>query len=515
MKNSFKRILCLLLVLAMSGCAVQEQEDKPSINIIDAGALTTAASLSCTEEPDVPAQGSSSVPQSSSVSETAAPVETVEVILPQESEPQPEVTEQSTADTSSEVIATEAQTTEVSTTAQTTPASTTAATTPSTTTPAEIPVEVPVVSGSNSYTALNHSEVMGVWISYLEYAELMTGKSESAFRENISEVFDNVRELGLNTVYVHARSHGDAYYESELFPWSKYASGSLNVSPEYDPLEIMVEEAHERDISIHAWINPLRLCSAKDMAGYGDYTVSDWYGDGKYVVEVGGTCYLNPAYDEVTELISQGAAEIVANYDVDGLHIDDYFYPTTEAWFDSSAFAESGESLLSDFRFANCDRLVKSLCNAVKAANSSALFSVSVQGSIENNYNLMYADVEKWCGNEGYLDYIVPQIYYGFDNSTQPYSECLSRWEKMCSAGGVPLVVGLTVSKIGSEDVWAGEGRYEWVEDTAILARQLTEARECVSYAGACLYSYRSIYSADSSVSEKVWAEIDGFCSLI
>ncbi len=529
MKKLTMRALCVLLALALTGCASQTTSDKPDINIVDAGGAAAIASGGAiqTSAVDSPVEVHTTLQAEQTTSaEQSAHVEQSTSVQQETSEPeQADTTTTTTATTASTTTSATTTTTAITaedTSATTTATTTTAATTTASTTTTKItsaPVEVPVVSGQNGYKALNHDEVKGVWISYLEYSELMTGKSGSTFRANISEAFDNVCELGLNTVYVHARSHGDAYYDSELFPWSKYASGSIDTSPSFDPLEIMVEEAHERGLSIHAWINPLRLCSASDMKQYGDHIVSKWHKDtktsGKYVVEVNGAYYLNPAYEDVIELICEGAQEIVANYDVDGLHIDDYFYPTTDASFDSAAFAESGEWMLSDFRFDNCDRLVKNLYDAVKDANSTALFSVSVQGSIENNYNNLYADVEKWCGESGYLDYIVPQIYYGFENSTQPYSTCLGRWEEMCSAGGVPLVVGLTVSKIGYEDVWAGAGEYEWIDDSSILARQLTEAQECTSYGGVCLYSYRSIYSAESSVAVQVWDEIEEFTAIL
>ena len=127
-------------------------------------------------------------------------------------------------------------------------------------------------------------------------------------------------------MYVHVRSHSDAYYRSELFPWSKYVTGTLGKDPGYDPLEVMISEAHKRGISFHAWINPLRACGCSDISSYGSFPVYTFAkGDGmagKYAVNVNDTYYLNPAYDEVTELIAAGAAEIVSNYDVDGLHID-------------------------------------------------------------------------------------------------------------------------------------------------------------------------------------------------
>lgn len=118
-----------------------------------------------------------------------------------------------------------------------------------TTTTAEIPASaetepsVSFVSGSNSYQTLNYSEIKGVWISYLELNSLLTGKSEGQFTASIREAFENCANMGLNTVFVHVRSHGDAYYKSEYYPWSKYVTGTLGQAPDFDPLEIMVREA--------------------------------------------------------------------------------------------------------------------------------------------------------------------------------------------------------------------------------------------------------------------------------
>ncbi|MBQ8171509.1 MAG: family 10 glycosylhydrolase [Oscillospiraceae bacterium] len=520
MKKRSRCVLSVLLASALlAGCSSAQTSDVSDINIVDAEGYTSAPETSATVS-------SSSSEESEPVTETSdtqhiteeipPAADSEEATLPQSSSQ----THQETVSAPSEEPEQQEPVTTPPTTSSTTPPSTSSE--PTVEAPissseqqeTEEPVEVPGDFGVNTYETINYSEVQGVWISYLELADMLMGKSESVFRSNISQAFDNISGLGSNTVYIHVRSHGDAYYESKLFPWSKYASGAINTSPSFDPLEIVIEEAHSRGISVQAWINPLRLCSKADMVSYGDYPVTE-LNDGERVVEVNGYYYLNPAYDDVIELISDGAAEIVASYDVDGLHIDDYFYPTTDASFDSTAFNDSSFTVLSEFRFSNCDKLVESIYDAVKASNPRALFSVSCQGSIENNYNLMYADVEKWCTESGYLDYIVPQIYYGFDNSTQPYSQCLSRWEALASEGGIPLVVGLTVAKIGYEDKWAGDGRNEWLTDSAILARQLTEAMECTSYGGASLYSYKSIFGADSSVKAQVGAEIEEYKQII
>lgn len=356
---------------------------------------------------------------------------------------------------------------------------------------------------------MNYSEVKGVWISFLEIRE-MPSNSPAEFRKAIGAVYDNCKELGVNTVYVHARSHGDAYYNSELFPYTKYLSGG------FDALKIMIDEAHKRGLSFQAWINPLRGCEVKDAARAEGYLLGDWIKDGKRAVKVGDIYYLNPAYDEVVKYITDGAAEIVSNYDVDGLHIDDYFYPTTDASFDSAAFKASSYKKLSDFRFANCDKFVKALYNTVKSCNPRAIFGISCQGNLDNNYDYMYADIKKWCANAGYTDYIMPQIYFGFENATQPFAECAKLWDNLALSGNIPLIIGMSVSKIGYEDTWAGaSGKREWITDEEILMRQALEAMKQQSYGGICLFSYKNLFTPEKAVKTQIDAEVAALKTVI
>lgn len=540
MNKRSKSVLCVLLAATLlSGCSGNQSEQTDSINTVDINNTTTASSEDTVPSVEAPDTTESAAPETTESTNAStktttenSPDEIVipdEIIIPDDTEPS--VTQTTTSATTTErddppeSEATDAPdestaaTEDTSSVSEDTTIPEETTTTPASPAPEDEPVELPTDFGTNDYDADNYGVIKGVWISYLEYLTLMQGKTEAQFRENIGDAFDNCVDIGLNTVYVHARSHGDAYYESELFPWSKYASGTLDKSPGYDPFEIIIEEAHDRDLSVQAWINPLRMCSASDIGSYGDYTVYDWYDssstNGEYIVEVSGYYYLNPAYDEVIEFVADGAAEIVAKYDVDGLHIDDYFYPTTDVTFDEQAYLDSSYTSLSQFRLDNSSELVEAIYDAVKDTNPTALFSVSCQGSIENNYNHVFADVERWCTEAGYVDYIVPQIYYGFENSTQPYITCLERWDELASDGEIPLVVGLAAYKIGTEDVWAGEGKYEWVDDDTILARQLELAMECASYGGISLYSYKSIFGADDAVAEQVWAEINGFTDIL
>ena len=370
----------------------------------------------------------------------------------------------------------------------------------------------------NNYTALNYNEVKGVWISYFELYPILTGKSSSQFRSGIGEYYDNCLSLGINTVYVHVRPYGDAIYKSDYYPWSKYCTGHIGEDPGYDPLEIMTEEAHARGISFQAWINPLRCYQEDDAPNVSTtYKTGQWYDtkDGDYIVKVNSYWWLNPAYKEVTDLIADGVAELVSKYDVDGVHIDDYFYPTTEAYFDSIAFNASSYSSLSQFRLDNCSRMVSGMYNAVKSHNPTALFGVSAQGNVTNNETQLYADVEKWSKEDGYVDYMAPQIYYGFDNGGQPFEQVVEQWDKMLAGPGKSLIPGLAVYKIGTEDEWAGSGKYEWVNDKEIIKRQIIKSQETSNYGGVILYSYQFIFEPDSDVKQAVDKEITAFKPLL
>lgn len=370
----------------------------------------------------------------------------------------------------------------------------------------------------NSYTALNYNEVKGVWIWYSELYPILTGKSESQLRSGIGEYYDNCLSLGINTVYVHVRPFGDAIYKSDYFPWSKYCTGYIGKDPGYDPLKVMIDEAHARGISFQAWVNPLRCYYEDDAPDVSTtYKTGQWYDtkDGDYIVKVKSYWWLNPAYKEVTDLIANGAAELVSKYDVDGVHIDDYFYPTTEAYFDSIVFNASSYSSLSQFRLDNCSRMVGDMYKAVKSHNPTALFGVSAQGNVTNNETQLYADVEKWSKEDGYVDYMAPQIYYGFDNGGQPFEHVVEQWDKMLAGTGKSLIPGLAVYKIGTEDEWAGSGRYEWQNDKEIIKRQILKSQKTSNYGGVILYSYQFIFEPDSNVKTAVNKEIAAFKPLL
>ena len=357
-------------------------------------------------------------------------------------------------------------------------------------------------------------EVRAIWISFLDLSPLMKGKNESQFTASIQQMFKTCADNGLNRVIVQVRPYGDSFYPSDYFPWSDYASGTMGTALSYDPLKIMVNEAHRLGLAIEAWVNPMRAMTTTQIAQVSDqYPIRRWYNSAEKTAQnlfiVSGRIYLNPASKEVRDLIAAGVTEIVRKYDVDGVHIDDYFYPSgLDFSYDASQYAAytaaGGTLSQADWRRENTSAMVKQMYNAVKAADSSAVFGVSPRGVNQQTYDLLYADVEKWVQNPGYLDYVAPQIYYGFQNASAGYEKILKQWEDMVTCPDVSLLVGLAAYKSGTVDQYAGEaGKNEWLNSTDIIARQIDMARGVDSCDGIILFRYEQIFGSPNASMEK------------
>ena len=367
-------------------------------------------------------------------------------------------------------------------------------------------------------------EMRAVWIAYFELTEIFEGQTEAEAARNVDSIFDTAKAHGFNTVIVQVRPFGDALYSSALFPWSHIlnAGGLQNQDPGYDPLAMMVAAAHEKDLEIHAWINPYRvqLNSARPPVLADDNIAVRWLNEGsRNVLAAEGGYYYNPARDEVIDLVVRGVEEVAADYQVDGIHFDDYFYPTTSADFDAVEYeaylAGGGELGLDRWRQDNVSQLIKRVYEAVKAANPRIQFGLSPQGNLENNYLTQYADVRAWASTDGYIDYIMPQVYFGFDNTAAPYLETIAAWDALCAQSEVKLYIGLAPYKVGLYDQWAGEGASEWAENTDVLYRQICEARLLGAYKGFCMFRYDSIFDPDEGVAEAVSAELEAFRVLL
>ena len=366
-------------------------------------------------------------------------------------------------------------------------------------------------------------EMRAVWVSYLDLSPLLKGKSEAEFAASAKELCQNCAAVGLNTLIVQVRPFCDSFYPSRYFPWSKWASGTLGEALRYDPVRILRDEAGRQGLAFHGWLNPMRGCTEEEMPLVPEeYPVRRWYDDPdareENLMIVDGIVYLNPASPDVRKLIADGAAEIQENYRTDGIHIDDYFYPPgMEEGADSASYqaylSQGGTLDLAAWRRENTFAMVKELSAAVHETDPAARFGVSPRGSLEQNYSDLYIDVEQWI-QSGILDYIAPQIYYGFENDAAPFDETARQWDRLARAGGVPLIAGLAAYKVGKTDAYAGGGASEWIESEDLLARQILFARDLPSYGGLILFRYGSLFDPPEETAEAamraqaIWAPL-------
>lgn len=348
-------------------------------------------------------------------------------------------------------------------------------------------------------------EFRAVWVGTvfgLNYPSKAT-TDDTALKKDAIEILDYVKDMGFNTVIFQVRPSCDALYKSNIFPWSKYLTGQQGLAPanNFDPLAFFVEEAHARGLKLHAWINPYRvtatkndessLCASNPAILRKEITVK--HTDGKV--------YWNPGEPDARQIVLDGIKEIVNNYDVDGIHIDDYFYPEGN-FNDSFVYNYYGNGLsLADWRRENNNKLVKSIYEIVHSSEKNIEFGVSPsgiwanksyqtpQGSNTNgseSYSVQFADSRKWV-KEGYIDYIIPQIYWNIGFDKADYKELVSWWADLVKDTNVKLYIGQAAYKTGNKNInspWYGVNE---------IQRQIELNRQNELISGYAMYSYSSL----------------------
>lgn len=361
------------------------------------------------------------------------------------------------------------------------------------------------------YTPLVYDDFKAMWLSQFDMASIYTSagaqRSEESFTSYVKKILANIKNAGMNTVIVQVRPYADSMYPSDYYPMSSIAVGSYGALASYDPLAIIINEAHAIELSVQAWINPMRAMLDSEIGKVDSkYLIKQWYSDtaknGLYIVKVSNRWYLNPAYEEVRQLIIDGVREILLKYDVDGLHMDDYFYPTgIDSSFDSKAYVSyiksGGKATLADWRREQLNKLVAGLYSAVKENNEKLLFGISPAGNYTTVYDSMYADIYEWCGKTGYIDYICPQIYFGFNHATCDFIKVATKYQSMIKTDSVKLVIGMTLGKAnsgyeGTGDQYAGAtGKNEWINNRDILFRELEYTLKLEKCTGVAYFSYQ------------------------
>ncbi|MDY5376628.1 MAG: family 10 glycosylhydrolase [Eubacterium coprostanoligenes] len=339
-----------------------------------------------------------------------------------------------------------------------------------------------------------------IWIAYYELSEITNGKDKYEFEKTIKEEFSKITSKGFNTVTVQVRPCADAFYKSAYFPTSRYFNGEQGSEMDYDPLEIICSYAQQFDLKIEAWINPYRVSQDDD---YSKLSPNNFAVKNKKMTKVvDGKIYFNPAYDEVTNLIVSGAKELVENYNISAIHFDDYFYPTQNKNFDKKEYKRYGGDLsLADWRRQKVTDMVKCVYDSVKSANKDVEFGISPASNIENDKNNLYADVELWI-KKGYVDYICPQVYFGFKNVYQPFMFTVKKWVKLCENTNVDLYIGLPLYKANTKDEYAAENDSsiinEFKNNNDIIARQITYISKIDKIKGYYIFSYSQLSSENA-----------------
>lgn len=372
------------------------------------------------------------------------------------------------------------------------------------------------------------TQLKGIWVSQFDmhpiYRDGGKQRDKQDYESKIRTMISNIKRDGFNAIFLQLRPNGDSMYESEYYPTSKYISGIYGGNVEYDAVEIFLSLAKSEGFTVDAWINPFRLCREDELINHGRGQIYEWYKEGlSKRIELGsdGILYLDPSYEEATELIVNGAKEILEKYDFDGIHLDDYFYPTEFEFEDENEFIASEYSNKAEFRRANINRTVKALYEAVHLYDGKR-FGVAPAGNIYSLASGWYVDIYKWCSEDGFIDYVMPQLYYGFKNEYCPFEKVFSDWEKAMKNGNIKLYIGLSAAKCalggeGVEDSYAGEGgKYEWRDNKDILARSVEVIKASKRAEGFCIFAYSSLYDPLSGEDNPLTSEEkEAFCEVL
>ena len=347
----------------------------------------------------------------------------------------------------------------------------------------------------------------GLWVATVSNIDFpsKSGLSAAELRAEIDTIVNNASDWGFNAIFLQVRPKSDAIYFSSIFPSSDCIVEKQGDPLPLDCLEYFITAAHSKGIELHAWVNPYRIM----QSGSGGHNLSllaesnparihpEWV-----VKHTDGASYYNPGIPDVRKLIIDGILEIVNNYNIDGIHFDDYFYPYTDA----SKFADSAEyekyktegQSIADWRRSNNDALISQTAAAVKNAKPNVAFGVSPSGvwalkmnnslgtdikSSSESYYQVYADTRKWVLNE-WIDYICPQIYWEIDHSTAPFKPIADWWDDLVSTTKVKLYIGIAAYKGSSVAAYKSPSE---------IQNQLNYLKTKTHVSGAVLFSYKDI----------------------
>lgn len=357
-------------------------------------------------------------------------------------------------------------------------------------------------------------EFRGIWIATVANIDWPTSAIDpySKQKEDFIKLLDYYQSLNFNTVIVQIRAAGDALYPSRFAPWSRYLTGKEGLKPQTneDPLSWMILETHRRGMEFHAWLNPYRATMNLDTASLSpDH---DFFKNPEWMVKYGTKYYYNPGLPEVRAHLRSIIDEVVKNYLVDGIHFDDYFYPYKVnglSFEDNNAYEiyNMQDQSIEDWRRENVSLLVWEISESIKSQKPWVQFGISPFGVWRNkdqdplgsrtnasqtNFDDLYADVLSWM-RYGWIDYLIPQIYWSMDYNLAPYRELVSWWSQNSF----------------NTKIYVGNGPYK-IRDNADLAwnnpmeipNQLSLSKASPNISGNAFFSAKSMYLKNRDVAD-------------
>lgn len=340
---------------------------------------------------------------------------------------------------------------------------------------------------------LPQKELRGVWMATVWGLDWPRGNYDAdAQKASYVAYMDLFEQNNINAVFVQVRGMADAFYKSDYEPWSKYITGEADKDPGYDLLRFMIDEAHKRGIAFHAWLNPYRVSTKK--ATDANFPELDSRIPQTMTVDYKTIRVYNPALPEVRQRIFDIVKDLITKYNVDGVHIDDYFYPALtagESIKDANDFMrfapKDGEGkpsiTIEDFRRNNVDLTVKGIHDVIQATRPEVAFTVSPAADPAYNYDRMYADVLKWS-REGWTEAIIPQLYFPMGSAQTNFNHRLHWWSQFTFNNA--LFVGYGTYKFGSVQTPA-------YQSAAELSNQFAFAKRYKKVMGSVLYSAKDL----------------------
>lgn len=318
-------------------------------------------------------------------------------------------------------------------------------------------------------TEVNHPpkrEFRAVWVTTFHNIDWpsVKGLEPDVQKREFIALAERQQRNGMNALIVQARPCGDAFYPSRLASWSEYLTGEQGKPPEpfYDPMAFAVEELHKRNMEFHAWFNPFRAVSHMRFSSVEQNHVSRLKPE--WCFQYGEKLFFNPGIPEVREYLVNVVLEVARNYDIDGIHFDDYFYPYREKGIRIDDYATyrkygSGFSDIDTWRRHNIDTFIKTVSDSLQVIKPHIKFGISPAAIWRNkskdprgsdtqsftSYDMLFADVRKWL-QEGWIDYVAPQLYYSDTNPYASYSRLLPWWSQ--NTFGRHLYIGQAVFKV-------------------------------------------------------------------